>query len=266
MIIKVSIITPTKDLDAHVIECAISARRSDLEESNITIEHIFVVDGGLDNESSWKTIKGLQNDNYQVRKISFSKNQGVAVARNEAIKTAAGNYLMFLDSDDAFEPQKIAKQVKLMEQQNANFSYTGFVEFSDRSGREWKVGASKVITVDVLRKRCPICTSSVCISRDWLVSVMDVSENLFPCQKMRSDWLGWFKLAGRDGFHSTFVDGHYVRRRVSANSLTANKLKTIGYNYLVYRHTGHSIIVAICKAFIYPFDSLRRRIFHKARG
>lgn len=264
MVIKVSIITPTKDLDAHLLECATSASCSDFEEGDITIEHIFVVDGGQDRQGTWKAIKELGNENYQVRKISFSENQGVAIARNEAIKTADGDYLMFLDSDDAFAPRKVVEQVKLMEQQNANFSYTGFVEFSDLSGREWKVGAHKNITADILRKRCPICTSSVSISRSWLDSIMDPSENLFPAQKMRSDWLGWFKLAGKEGFHPAFVAGHYVRRRVSTNSLTANKFKTIGYNYLVYRQTGHSIIGSLWNAVVYPFDSLRRRFFFKA--
>lgn len=264
MATKVSIITPTKDLEAHVLECAASVRCSNLEEGDITIKHIFVVDGGNDDKSTWKKIKGLENENYRVRKISFSENQGVAFARNEAVKTADGDYLMFLDSDDAFEPQKIAEQVKLMERHNANFSHTGFVEFSDRSGREWKVGAGTNITADTLRNSCPICTSSVCISLDWLTTVMDSSENLFPGQKMRSDWLGWFKLAGKEGFHSTFVAGHYVRRRISANSLTANKFKTIGYNYLVYRQTDHSIICSLFKAILYPFDSLKRRVFSGA--
>jgi teichuronic acid biosynthesis glycosyltransferase TuaG len=260
---RVTIITPTLEINKELIECAVSAKSFYNPGKNLVVQHIFVLDGGNLDSSLWNKIQFLEHEFYKVELIKLVSNQGVAFARNEAIKNSDGDYLMFLDSDDTFEPQKIAEQVKLMRQKNANFSHTGFVEFSDKSGREWKVGAGKNITADILKKRCPICTSSVCISREWLAGVMDVSENLFPDQKMRSDWLGWFKLAKKKGFHPAFVSGYFVRRRIGTNSLTANKLKTMIYNYRVYRQTGHSIISSSAKAVLYPIDSLKRRVFHQ---
>ena len=263
MAIKVSIISPTRDLDSNLLCCAQSARLSAIQCTGITVEHIFVIDGGNCDDVIWETITGLEVEKYKVRKITLVENRGVAFARNVAVHDADGDYLMFLDSDDAFEPLKITEQIKLMKQQNANFSCTGFIEFSSKTAGEWTVEACEKLDASILRERCPVCTSSVCLSRDWLDSIMDDSENIFPDQKMRSDWLGWFKLAGKEGFHFAHLPGHYVRREISANSLTANKFKTVRYNYLVFRQTGHSLIGSMCKAVIYPLDSLKRRIFPK---
>jgi teichuronic acid biosynthesis glycosyltransferase TuaG len=259
---SVSIISPSQDADSLLLRCAKSAHRSSIRCTDTAVEHIFVIDGGNDDETIWQQITDLEDEKYRVRKISLLGNRGVAFARNEALRVASGNYVMFLDADDSFEAPKITEQIKLMEQQRANFSYTGFIEFSAKTGRQWPVEASESLDVTVLKERCPICTSSVCISRDWLVSVMGGSEDLFPHQRMRSDWLGWYKIAGKDGFKSARVAGYYVRRQVGSKSLTANKFRTITYNYRVFRQTGHSILSSIIRAVLYPLDSLRRRIFN----
>lgn len=260
MPIKISVITPTVNLNYDVLDCAKSVRYSEFEDSDISVEHIFVIDGGSLDANAWQAIQNLNSKTYKLKKIELPQNKGVANARNEALALAKGDFIMFLDSDDLYEPFKILEQVRLMRRDGANFSYTGFIEFSLTTGAEWKVNAAERLDKTILKDRCPICTSSVCISSTWLKSVMEKDETVFPVQKMRSDWLGWFKLSGKKNFRSTALNAHHVRRQISSSSLTANKVKTVLYNYYVYRKTGHSVANSVAKALIYPIDSLLRRM------
>ena len=56
----------------------------------------------------------------------YQKNQGVAVARNNGLKIAHGDYIAFLDSDDVWLPDKLEKQISFMEKIDAPWSHTGF--------------------------------------------------------------------------------------------------------------------------------------------
>ncbi|KWW22532.1 MULTISPECIES: glycosyltransferase [Peribacillus] len=61
-------------------------------------------------------------------KILFIKkeNGGTASALNTGIEHATGDYICWLSSDDIFYPEKTEIQLRLMERENAQFSYTSY--------------------------------------------------------------------------------------------------------------------------------------------
>ena len=65
------------------------------ELSNYETEVVFVDDGSTDNSAS--VIKSL--DDTRVKYV-FQNNQGVSAARNNGLKLAQGNYIVFFDADD----------------------------------------------------------------------------------------------------------------------------------------------------------------------
>jgi len=102
----VSIIVPVYNGENHIRECLISC----VDSSNTNIEVIVVNDGSTDSTES--LINDLKNEFHNVFSINQS-NQGVSVARNNGLKRASGEYIIFVDSDDSLElsllPQLISR-------------------------------------------------------------------------------------------------------------------------------------------------------------
>lgn len=68
---------------------------------SFTDTEIIIIDDGSTDETPM-LIENLCN-NYKIIKALRISNSGPAFARNEGIKLAAGDYIMFIDSDDTFE-------------------------------------------------------------------------------------------------------------------------------------------------------------------
>ncbi|MEM0449344.1 MAG: glycosyltransferase [Methanomassiliicoccales archaeon] len=62
----------------------------------------------------------------RIQHLRQKENQGVAAARNRGANVAKGEYIAFLDSDDEWKPQKLARQLSYLRAKGPefNFSYT----------------------------------------------------------------------------------------------------------------------------------------------
>lgn len=100
----VSVIIPTYN---RAKECRISVE-SVLSQSHGNVEVIVVDDGSSDNTKD--TICGLDD---RVKYI-WQANAGVSAARNTGLDAATGEYVAFLDSDDAWLPWKLEAQLSVL--------------------------------------------------------------------------------------------------------------------------------------------------------
>ncbi len=97
----VSVIIPTFNR-AHVLESALD---SVLAQMYSPMEIIVVDDGSTDRTQS------LLSGYGEKVKVLTQTNQGVSAARNLGISHSKGAFIALLDSDDAWTPDKVARQI-----------------------------------------------------------------------------------------------------------------------------------------------------------
>ena len=124
---KVSIIIPVYNAEKYLGKCLESLLSQTLQEMEI----ICVDDGSSD--SSPEILKRFQERDGRVR-ILTQENQYAGAARNNGMKEAQGEYLLFLDADDFFENtllEKVYNQGKKME---ADIVLFGAKQYNDKTG------------------------------------------------------------------------------------------------------------------------------------
>lgn len=121
---KISVVIPAYNR-AH---CIASALDSVLAQSQSVHEILVVDDGSTDNIDLV-----LGRYSRHVRLVRHFENKGAAAARNSGIKNSEGDYIAFLDSDDVWLPDKIARQMRYMERHSLEASCTGFFVANSRA-------------------------------------------------------------------------------------------------------------------------------------
>lgn len=125
---KVSVVIPTYNRSSFVLD----AIRSVTDQQYEPLEILVIDDGSTDD-----TKEKLAHLNAQdVIRYIYQHNQGRSAARNKGISLATGDFIAFLDSDDLFEPGKLAKQVEFFANHpQVGLVHGGYVKF-DESGKD----------------------------------------------------------------------------------------------------------------------------------
>ena len=123
--IKVSVIMPIYNAYDYLRPAIDSVLDQTLKE----IELICVDDGSTD--SSFDLIKEYQKKDERIR-IVTETNAGPALARNNGIKRARGEYLAFLDADDFFEPTLLEKLYTLAKEKDLDIAISEYDVYNSR--------------------------------------------------------------------------------------------------------------------------------------
>jgi teichuronic acid biosynthesis glycosyltransferase TuaG len=76
-------------------------------------EMLLVDDGSTDDSRA--VAAALAAADPRLRLLGWENNRGAAEARNAGIRAARGRYIAFLDADDRWRPEKLARQVAVLE-------------------------------------------------------------------------------------------------------------------------------------------------------
>lgn len=125
---KVSIIMPIYNAEKYLRECMDSVINQTMKD----IEIICVNDGSKD--SSMDILRYYESLDSRITIIN-KENEGAGQARNDGMRMATGDYLLFLDADDFFELDMVEKAYNSIEDNEADVCIFNGDKYNTESGK-----------------------------------------------------------------------------------------------------------------------------------
>lgn len=219
----VSVVIPVYNSESFLAETIESAMVQNYDK----FELIIADDNSTDN--SPQIINYYTKNNKNIIYIKLDKNSGPAVARNKALEKARGRYIAFLDSDDVWHQDKTKKQMKLMHDKDAAFSFTA-IEMIDEDGNmvKPKRAVKSIVDYRFLLKNTMIACSSVIVDRN------KTGDFRMPLLRAGQDYATWLQLL-RGGTIAYGLDEAMVKYRLVSGSVSSNKMAALKKVWQVYR-------------------------------
>ena len=218
----ISIIIPAYNSERYLADTLTSV----LAQTFSSWEALVVIDPQTEDQTSTIAEQfALRDDRIRI----FRGTQpGVAATRNLALRTARGEYLAFLDSDDRWEPTKLAFQITAMIASDASLSCTAFRRLSAdgvRQGREIK--PPRRITYARLQQQNCILMSSAMVKRS-LVGTTEFHD--IGCE----DFAFWLEILSRTP-SALGIQKVLLNYRIVASSRGSNKWRSLRESWDVLR-------------------------------
>lgn len=192
----------------------------------------------------------------RIRLIRQPSNQGAARARNRGLLEARGRYVAYLDADDLWMPEKLERQLRLMKEKQAAFSFTGY-EFADVNGR----GLGKVVRVPETLSYRQALSNTTIFTTTVMFDTDKIPKNELEMPEIKSeDTALWWRVL-RLGYTAYGLDENLARYRRVGRTLSSNKLEAIRRIWNLYRKEEGLGLVASMRYFCFwAIRAVRRRI------
>ncbi|MEO1096496.1 MAG: glycosyltransferase family 2 protein [Bacteroidota bacterium] len=218
----VSVITPTYNSEKYIGETI----KSVIAQTYPNWELIITDDASSDNTLT--IVSEYARLESRIHFYQFDKNRGPAEARNNSILKSRGRYVAFIDSDDLWEPKKLAEQIDLFKKEPlCPLVYTGYniINGHARFVKYQKV-PPKATYNDIL-KSCSIGCSTV------MLNLSITGQVYMPLLKRRQDFALWLKILKNHGT-AIGINEPLANYRKGASTVSSNKLKVIRYQWRTY--------------------------------
>ena len=164
----VSVIVPVYNVLPYLRE----ALDSVINQTYRNLEILIVDDGSTD--GSGEVCDEYLSDPRVI--VIHQENKGLSGARNTGLDRMAGEYVAFLDSDDAFMPEMIERMVNAIIQNKVDMAVCGF----------FTCQTEKAMNTSGIRK-----TENVCFDEEKVLSSVE-AQNMLIADKIC--WVVWNKL------------------------------------------------------------------------
>lgn len=219
----VSVVMPVYDAEA-TMERSID---SVLAQSHRQVELILVNDGSRDGSAAIMEAYARRDARVVV---VHQANGGVAAARNRGLQEARGTHVAFLDSDDWWDPDKLALQLAHMARTGVRVCYSAYQRMAE-DGR----ALTMVVPPETVDYAGMLYSNRI----GNLTGIYARSLGDVAFQKMgHEDYVFWLDRVRRAGHAERVPEtrplAYYL---VRGGSVSANKLRAAGWQWRIYRET-----------------------------
>ncbi len=177
-------------------------------------------------------------------------NMGVSATRHRGVTAAKGGWIAVLDSDDAWEPDKLEKQVTLAARTGAELLYTGSAFMTADGTRLSSVlEVPETVTYKNLLKQNILSNSSSLVKKELFL------QNEVQDDTIHEDYACWLKIL-KSGRTAYGVNEPLLIYRLSDSSKSGNKLRSAAMNWRTYRAAGLNIFSAGFNMVCYTVNGL----------
>jgi len=157
-------------------------------------ELLVIDDGSTDGTAAWLS----QLQDHRIRLYLHSHSGAVSASRNFGIARSRGEWVAFLDDDDAWHPKKLARQRELHQSHPEwRWSYTAVMRIDESGARmapnpniPWHPLSGRIV-LQLLNLEASVALPSVVVHRELLKQVDGFDETLY----FSEDYDLWFRLA-----------------------------------------------------------------------
>jgi len=243
----VSIIMPLYNCEEYIQESIESVR----QQTYKNWELIIVDDASTD--QSVDIVKQIMKEESRICFIGLNINRGAANARNIATEEAKGRFITFLDSDDLWLPNKLVKQIEVMEMENILFSYGSYILIDDNGNSRGIFKAKNKVSYEDMLKTSEIGTLTMIYNAD------ELGKHYF-LEVGHEDYVMKLQVLKKVEF-AKGISEPLAKYRVSSNSLSSNKFKAARWQWKIYRDIENlSFLKSIYYFTIYAYNGLKRYI------
>jgi glycosyltransferase involved in cell wall biosynthesis len=208
---RVSVVIPTWERGhwlGRALDSVFAQSEADFE--------VLVIDDGSSTVAAEQVVK--TRGDSRARYLKLPEHGGVAAARNLGVLSATAGYVAFLDDDDEWLPEKLERQLAVIEKCDASVGavYTARFSIEEDTGR---ISTTRFPTLFQPDAGNVVTTSSVLVRRDCFSHVGMFDERF----EAGSDFDMWIRLSRE--FQFVYLDAPLVKYYIHAKSLSTDYRK-----------------------------------------
>ena len=220
-----------------------------LRQTESRFELIIVNDCSTD--SSEEIIKSYTDK--RIRYFKNEKNLKVSKTRNFGVSQAKTNLIAFLDSDDVWLDNKLEKQLAFIRETGAQICYSacGFIDDDGRILNKIfdvpkKVGFKRLLRQNVVTPSLSMFDKSL------------LEKYPFEADKVHEDFVATLKMLKYEKINAYGISEPLILYRLTTNSKSRNKLKSMMMTYQSYKLLGLNIFERMFNLPFYVINGIKK--------
>lgn len=224
----VTIVMPAYNCEKYMEEAVESVKAQTYKDWKLLILDDCSTDG------TGALAERLAETDARIRVLHSDTNGGVGRTRNRGVREADTEWIAFLDADDVWAPEKLARQIETaatLPEAGLLFTGSGFMRESGER-LDYVLHVPKRISGRELLKQNLISCSSVLVKRALLLKYPMPEKGM-----LHEDFTVWLRILREERF-AYGIDEALLIYRLSEGSKSADKGKAARMNWNAYREAG----------------------------